>query len=139
MSKCSATPARIAATPLERDRVSQVQTTRDTLQGDPGWGATGPFEGGCSATPLRHPLNRGKSRDGGVATPLERDRGGVASAPLRVREGEPKGKPGDHLNGSEKEAPNHVRALRNVCQGCNSKADWGLKFADLHSEKNPRP
>ena len=73
VSKCSATPAQIAATPpgarqglggpLERDRVWEVQSTRDTLQGGPGWGATGPFRRGVAATPLRHPRNCGKSRE----------------------------------------------------------------------------
>ena len=50
--------------PLERNRVSEAQTTFDTLQG-PGLGATGPLGGGggVAATPLRHPRNCGKSRN----------------------------------------------------------------------------
>ena len=40
------------------------------LQGGPGWGATGPF-GVVAATPLQHTRNCGKSRDRGVATPLQ--------------------------------------------------------------------
>ena len=48
MSKCSATLASIAAPTLERDRVAEVQTTRNTVQGVRD-GATGPFRvGGCS-------------------------------------------------------------------------------------------
>ena len=38
---------------------------------------------GLAATPLRHTRNCGKSRGVGVGYTLERDRGGVASAPLR--------------------------------------------------------
>ena len=55
VSKCSATVTSVAAPPHERDRVSEVQTTRDTLQGGPGWGATGPFWGGGGW--LRHPCD----------------------------------------------------------------------------------
>ena len=41
------------------DKVSEVQITRDTLEGVPSQGV--------AATPLRHPRNCGKSREGGVA------------------------------------------------------------------------
>ena len=61
------------------------QTTRDTLKGGPGRGATGPFGGAVAVTSLRHTRNCGKNRDGGVATPWSATRGGgVASAPLRA-------------------------------------------------------
>ena len=42
----------------------------------------GPWGGGVAATPLLHTQNCGMSRARGVATLVERDRGGVASAPL---------------------------------------------------------
>ena len=60
----------------------EVQTTRDTLQEVPGWGATGPFTNGVAATPLRHTRNCRKRRDRGVAIPWSATGGGVASAPL---------------------------------------------------------
>ena len=79
VSKCSATPARIAATPpLELDRVSEVQTTRDTQHGDRGWGATGPFEaGGCSCDSPSTPSKLREEPRRACSYTLERDRGVV--------------------------------------------------------------
>ena len=42
----SSAKIKVGESPLERYSVSEVQTTHDTLQGGPGWGATGPFGGG---------------------------------------------------------------------------------------------
>ena len=62
---------------LDRDRISEVQTARDALQGDPGCDmALGGGGGGVVATPLRHTPNCGKSRDRDVATPWSATGGG---------------------------------------------------------------
>ena len=84
VSKCSATPAWIAATPswsaTGLRRSTRLATTcrgvRDGVRQGPS--GRGPL--------LRHPQNCGKSRVGGVATVTPRSatgEGGVASAPLR--------------------------------------------------------
>ena len=77
VSKCSATPAPTAATPLERDRVSEVQTSRDTLQGGRDGERQGPLEGGggCSCDTPATPSKLQKEPRRGCSYTLERDRG----------------------------------------------------------------
>ena len=80
VSKCSATPAQVAATPLGAQQGFRGPTARDTLQGGPGRGATGRFGRGVAAISLKHTRNCRKSCDGGVATPWSATAAGVASA-----------------------------------------------------------
>ena len=78
VAKCSATTARIAATPLECGRASEVQTTCDTLHAGPGWGATGLFGGGgggsCDTPATPSKLQKEPRRV--CSYTLERGRGG---------------------------------------------------------------
>ena len=81
VSKCSAALPSVAAPPPEARQgfagPKYLRPCQDNCYRGLGWGAIEPFDGGVAATRLLHIANCRKSRDRGVATPLERDRGGM--------------------------------------------------------------